>query len=225
MNPLDNALQGACPCVMVPRYEPLTLLAEDSHRFLIAGSGLFVECRRPWIHATLKVVGSPIPLPYGEPPSLFEIKLHRPALVSGLQHFIRRAREASPLEHAAWMTYDSVQGAMGYVEPEVISRGAAHIQYHRPDVTATSLPVVDCHSHGVLPAYFSDVDERDDRTDDAKLAFVVGNLDLPTPSVAMRFVGFGLSIDLSEWIASIFHTEATQTNANAENENDTDPAD
>ena len=40
-------------------------------------------------------------------------------------------------------------------------------------------------------AFFSGTDERDDRTDDAKLAFVVGNLDKPEVSVTMRFVGFG----------------------------------
>ncbi len=104
MNPLDATLQAACPTVMVPRYEELTLLNDDSHRFLIADDGLYAEVRRPWIHAILKVMESPIPLPYGQPPGLFDLNLHRRALVGGLQHFIRRAREVSPLEHAAWLT-------------------------------------------------------------------------------------------------------------------------
>lgn len=220
MNTLDCVLQAACPCVMVPRYEPLSLLADDKHRFLAAGDGLYVEVRRPWIHAILKIIGSPISLPYGQPPSLFSINLHRRSLVSGLRHFIHRAREMSPIEHAAWLIYDSIQGAMGYIEPEVVSQGTAHIQYLRPDVTATSLPVVDCHSHGTLAADFSSVDEIDDKTDDAKLAFVVGNLDLAIPSVAMRFTGFGLAIDLSDWVSSILHTTETHQTNTVENEND-----
>lgn len=220
MNPLDATLQAACPTVMVPRYEELTLLNDDSHRFLIAGDGLYAEVRRPWIHAILKVVESPIPLPYGPAPRLFNINLHRRALVGGLQHFIRRAREASPLEHAAWLTYDPVEGAVGYVEPEIISRSEGHIRYHRPDATPRCLPVVDVHSHGILPAFFSGTDERDDRTDDAKLAFVVGNLDKAEVTVTMRFVGFGLSLDLSEWAASILHNDPIANNTEMGAEND-----
>ena len=83
MNALDKALQAACPCLMVPRYEPLALLQDDSHRFLIGGTGLFVEVRRPWLHAILKVTDSPIPLPYGTPPDLFSINLHGRALLGG----------------------------------------------------------------------------------------------------------------------------------------------
>lgn len=205
MNALDATLQTVCPTIMVPRYEELALLHEDSHRFLMAGDGVHVEIRRPWLHTILRVMESPIPLPYGTAPSLFKINLHRRALVSGLQHFIRQARNACPLEHAGWLTYDPLDGAVGYVEPKIVSQGAGHIQYHRPEVTARCLPVVDMHSHGVLPAFFSRTDEIDDRTDDAKLAFVVGNLDQPEVSVAMRFVGCGLTLDISEWLSGIFH--------------------
>ena len=219
VNPLDATLQAACPCVMVPRYEPLALLGDDSHRFLIGGDALYVEVRRPWIHAILKVTDSPVPLPYGQPPALFSINLHRRALVGGLQHFVRQARDVSPLEHAAWLTFDPVQMAVGYTEPQVISRGEGHILYHRPDATARCLPVVDCHSHGFLPAFFSGTDERDDRTDDAKLAFVVGNLDQPRVTITMRFVGFGLSLDLSEWVSSILYADpiSNETELGTEN--------
>ena len=55
------------------------------------------------------------------------------------------------------------------------------------------------------PSFFSATDERDDSTDDAKLAFVVGDLDKAVPSIKMRFVGFGLSVDLSAWCESICH--------------------
>ena len=224
MNMLDATLQAACPCVMCPRYEPLTLLAEDSHRFLICGDGLHVEVRRSWIHAILKVMDSPIPLPYGQPPKLFSIQLHGRALVAGLQHVIRRAREVAPMEHAAWLTFDPDQMAVGYVEQEVISRGGGHIRYHRPDATPRCLPVVDCHSHGNLPegAFFSDEDDADDMTDDAKLAFVVGNLDKPEVSVVMRFVGFGLSLELSEWVRGLLYADHISNETELGNDNHDD---
>lgn len=224
MNSLDKALQAACPCLMVPRYEPLQLLDGDGHRFLVGGGGVFVEVRRPWIHAILKVMDSPIPLPYGTPPDLFSIRLHGRALIGGLKHFVRRAQEVSPIEHAAWLTFDPSQGAMGYTEPEVVSRSADHIQYHRPDATPRCLPVVDCHSHGTTPAFFSGTDETDDATDDAKLAFVVGDLDKPSPSMVMRFVGFGLSVDLSDWVMGIWQNHGCEENAAHDEDliNDTD---
>lgn len=200
LNPLDATLQAACPALMYPRYGGFVVLDEnaDTHRFLICGDGIYVEIRRKWLHAILKVSDVSIPLPYGTPTMFLNIYLDRTALAMGLRHFIRRAQEASPIEHAAWLTFDPDTKAVGYVEPEVISRGGAHIQYHRPEVRANNLPVVDCHSHGRFAAGFSDTDEADD-VDDAKLAFVVGNLDTPVPSIAARFVGFGFSQDLSDW--------------------------
>ena len=113
-----------------------------------------------------------------------------------------------------------MEGAVGYIEPEIISRSEGHIRYHRPDATPRCLPVVDVHSHGILPAFFSGTDERDDRTDDAKLAFVVGNLDKAEVTVTMRFVGFGLSLDLSEWAASILDNDPIANNTEMGAEND-----
>ena len=60
----------------------------------------------------------------------------------------------------------------------------------------------------------------DDLTDDAKLAFVVGNLDRPEVSVVMRFVGFGLTLELSEWAASILHNDGLPSNTEMGAEND-----
>lgn len=206
MNGLDATLQAACPCVMHPRYEPLQLLTEDTHRFLICGDGLYVEVRRQWLHAMLKVSDVGIPLPYGSPEPFLRVNVETPALIRGLQHFIARAQAVSPLEHAAWLSFDPVSRAIGYIEPQVISRSGAHIQYHRPEVSSHCLPAVDCHSHGIFDAFFSGTDEIDDM-DDAKLAFVVGNLDKPQPSVVMRFVGFGFTHDISDWARSLIYAE------------------
>lgn len=220
MNSLDQMLQAACPTVMIPRYEELNLLDTDTHRFLVAHNGLFAEIKRPWLHAVFNVVDSPVPLPYGEAPRLFDIRIQRRALVRGLLHFIRRAKELSPLEHAAWLTYDPVEGAIHYCEPLVVSRSEGHIQYHRPEASPRHLPVVDMHSHGIFPAFFSKTDDEDDRTDDAKLAFVVGNLDSAEVSTRMRFVGLGISEDISKWVMALLHNENTSHNTDADFDHD-----
>ena len=205
MNPLDSTIQNVCPTVMVPRHEALTLLDHDSHRYLIGNDGFFVEIRRPWIHAIIRLVDMPMSMPYGQPPVLFSLLFDRRALVTGLQQFIAQARSVAPLEHAAWLTFKPSTGELEYTEPAILNRSNGHIQYTRPEAMPDSLPMCDAHSHGSFHAYFSGVDQVDDLNDDAKLAFVVGNLDQPTPSVAMRFVGLGLSISLSEWIGALLY--------------------
>ena len=211
MNPLDACLQAACPVVMVPRYEELVLLAEDGHRFLAATDGLYMEVRRPWLHAILLVAASPMPLPYGEAPQVFKLHLHHATLAPALARFIEHARETSPKEAAAWVTFSPPDGALGYVLPEVIENSAGYIQYYRPAATASCLPMLDMHSHGAFPAFFSSTDETDDRNDDMKLAFVVGNLDQPEVTVAMRLVGLGVSQDLSEFAVRILDSTLVRT--------------
>jgi PRTRC genetic system protein A len=190
---------------MCPRYEALDLLAEEGHRYVVGGDGLYIEVRRPWLHALVKFSNSPLKLPYGQPPKLFSIRLRRQELIDGLRVFIRRARRVSPLEHAAWLSFSPAGSRINYVEPEILASGRGHIQYHRPDATPFCLPIIDCHSHGEFPAFFSDTDGVDDRMDDAKLSFVVGNLDKSDVSVALRFVGFGLSLDFSDWARSLVY--------------------
>ena len=221
MHPLDATLQSACPCVMFPRYGDFQYLPEqsDTHRFLICSDGLYVECRRPWVHLLLKVSDVGIPLPYGTPTPFLNLRLPTRPLIQSLLHFIQRAREISPLEHAAWLTYDPTTATMDYREPLVLSRSRDRIQYHRPAVTQLQLPVIDCHSHGLHPAGFSLEDDQDD-VDDAKLSFVVGNLDQPIPSVALRFVGFGFAHDISTWAEALLYPEIQLDQHSKTGEND-----
>jgi PRTRC genetic system protein A len=203
MNPLDASLQAACPCVMVPRHETLPPLEADGHRFLMGGQALFIEIRRPWVHVVHRIVDIPMPLPYGDPEEKLSLAISRPTLTAALSAFIERARQHFPLEHAAWWNFRSEDATLEYHEPEPLSRGAGHVQYLRPQASASSLPFLDCHSHGIFSAFFSDMDDQDDLVDDLKLAFVVGSLDLEAPSVVMRLVGLGVSLDLSAWTREI----------------------
>ena len=51
--------------------------------------------------------------------------------------------------------------------------------------------VVDIHSHGWAPAFFSSTDDADDRGA-MKISLVLGNLDRARPSSAMRLCMAGL---------------------------------
>jgi PRTRC genetic system protein A len=202
---LDAALQSACPAVMCPRYGALALLETNTHRFIVGSDGLYVEIRRAWAHAILPIAPSSIALPYGRPPEVFELRLYQEELAHGLRRFIEEARKKALQEHAAWLTFNPASQQLGYVLPEILSCSSTHIRYKRPRARADCLPIVDCHSHGKMGAYFSARDNKDDLPDDAKLSFVVGNLDQPFPSVVMRFVGLGAEVDLSIWVCSLLY--------------------
>lgn len=210
MNTLDALLQSVAPMVMVPRYEALTPIQPDSHRFLAGSDGIYLEVDRPWLHGVFPYGASGLAFPYGKVDLVFNLNVHTESLKASLSTFIREARAVSPNECAAWLTYHPDQGELGFYKPQVFSAGQAHISYERPNATPISLPAFDCHSHGVLPAFFSKRDNCDDLKDDLKIAIVVGNLDREKISVVARLVGIGLDLDLSEWVASFVHNNVTE---------------
>lgn len=203
LNRLDATLQATCPIVAVPRYEPLAPLAQDGHRFLVGADGVYLDLRRPWLRFTALTAASAVPMPYGpvEPVAAFGFGSELPLL---LGRFIERARDACPLEHAAWLMFDTVTRRLDYHEPPIDFGTVASIRYRRPAASASSLPAVDIHSHGRLPAFFSATDDRDDN-DDAKLAVVFGNTNRTAVSVVARLVVAGLRIDYSEWISEMLN--------------------
>lgn len=205
MNRLDSALQAELSAVMVPRYEPLSLLDSDGQRLLLAQDGIHCEIRRAWLHAILPDAKLTMRVPYGEVPDLLKIGVRSRDLVAHIARFIQEAKQRTHREHAAWMCFQPESQSLDYFAPTIESAGAAHIRYQRPSARPDYLPAIDCHSHALLPAFFSTTDDSDDAGDDAKLAFVVGNVDRAIPTVVMRLSAFGLVRDLSEWVVSLLN--------------------
>lgn len=204
MNRLDATLQSVCPTVMVPAYEPLLPLSENGHRFLCARDGLYAELHRPWLHAVFRIAESAVPLPYGLPEAQTHLAFEKGQLAELLDRFVAQARAAFPREHAAWLSFDDA--GLHYEPVDVMSSGGGHIRYRRPSVIGSRTLAVDLHSHGRHPAFWSETDDHDDH-DDAKLAIVVGNLDRDEPTFKARLTMLGAVMDLSEWLASIWHPE------------------
>lgn len=204
MNPRDLNLQNVAPTVMVPRFEPLAAIRPDSHRYLAAENGFYLEVARPWLHGVFQISESPLRLPYGKVEPRFDLSIGSKLLKSGLSAFILAARRAAPDEYAAWLLFSpATRDICSYYEPDVISKGRAHIDYERPVATPTSLPVIDCHSHGHFESGFSPTDDEDDLIDDVKIAFVVGSLNCENITISARLVGLGLNICISEWAGAL----------------------
>lgn len=202
MNSLDATLHALCPTVMVPRHSPLCGMAAHGHRFLTATDGLYLEARRSWMHWIAPIAPSCIRLPYGAVSPSISFSLDIASLVQETHAFVRAGRRHCPLEHAAWIVRNN-DGQLQHRALAVERADAASVRFGRADIASGEALVVDIHSHGLLPAFFSSTDDEDDLLDDCKLAVVVGNLDQPQPTVAARLVGLGVQSDVSTWFAGI----------------------
>ncbi len=196
MDARDVALQHSAPVVTVPRYGGFTPLAENGHRFLVTGDGLWLEARRPWLYLRVPLVcQKSVPMPYGwvgREISLSFGKIPRHLVIE----FYRFALDRCPEECVGWIVWHAGSGEMRLVFPTEESTGCAHVRYRRPILDEDEHLVVDLHSHGRLSAFFSTQDDRDDRGE-FKIAGVIGNCDRGQCSTAFRLCANGLFLPLA----------------------------
>lgn len=195
MNHKDAILQDLTPLVPVPRFEALAPDTRgDGHRFLAAGDGLWVEIETPWLHVRQPIAVSAIGLPFGTVEQLVRFKCGALPKVL-LEEFVRQAREASPRETAAIITWKPETREFALIAV-ALDAGTAHVHYERPRLAKGVHLVADLHSHGRFPARFSGQDDEDD-FGEVKLAVVVGECDTDNPSIAVRLCALGLFIPLA----------------------------
>jgi PRTRC genetic system protein A len=192
MNPADAALQQSFPSVMVPRFGALATMERPGERLLIAANGVFLEIVRPWLRVVrhLGAFQHRTAIPYGEAAETTELRCGRiPAELIG--EFAAMARAAHPKETGGWVVWNADSASFRLVPVEILEHSGGHLKYERPSLAADDVLVVDCHSHGRHPAFFSPTDDDDDRHD-VKFAFVMGNCDAATPSMALRLCAKGI---------------------------------
>ena len=79
------------------------------------------------------------------------------------------------MEIAACVIWNTVTQTLDSRRCEALHASSHRIQYVRPALAANESLVLDLHSHGHGPAYFSSTDDEDDRNE-VKIAGVVGNV-------------------------------------------------
>lgn len=182
-DPRDAALFAALPHVLVPRFGDLEELEVGRTRLLLARDGLYLEARTRVLHT--RVLAAPFPgLPYGEVEPLLvapDIEAARDLIASCPD----RAKRALPFEWAGFIA--RVDGRMQLIEPETLRSGPAHISFRSPSIDPLDI-LVDLHSHGTMPAFFSSTDDRDDLVSPVptSIAMVIGRLDRETPEYVTR---------------------------------------
>lgn len=195
MNPLDIALQSVVPTLMVPKYGNLEPMSGNGHRFLVASNGLWLQVKRNWLDLCMLLSRQyAVAMPYGEVKQVMEFAFGR--LPTDLvESFAAHAKEVSPMETAAWIVRNRVNGEFRLIMLKSIDVSEAHVHFVRPQLDESEEMVIDLHSHGAFPAFFSGQDDRDD-AGEVKISVVVGNCDKPVPSVVARLCALGLMIKL-----------------------------
>jgi PRTRC genetic system protein A len=196
MNAADSVLQRSFPTVMVPRREPVAPMTTVGERLLMAENGLFLEISRSWISIARRVaeVAPQVAIPYGRAKEYTELTCGRvPEELIG--EFVAMARAAHPNETGAWIVWSASTERFRLVPVIVLSHTSGSLHYERPHLQADEVLVVDCHSHGSHPAFFSATDNEDDKHD-VKFSLVVGKCASRVPNFAFRLCAKGIFEDI-----------------------------
>lgn len=191
----DKIILDHAPVLAEPRYSNRWSMVLNTHRFLAAEDGLWLEVSRPWLYMREQVAVSEIPLPYGRVRPYREFAFPSDALHAIILMFINDARDALPNEAAACAVWDSKENRLHYrpLQPENATPGS--IRYQRPQLAAHESLAIDLHSHGDGQAFWSATDDEDD-TGEVKIAVVVGEVNDTHPGIRIRLCALGLFIDL-----------------------------
>lgn len=196
MDPRDAALQSMTPTVMVPRFAPFEPLSQTGQRLLMAGNGLWLEVNLPWIYIRALVAPkAAVPVPYGDVEAELRFGFDRLPR-SMVSQFIEVARERCPNECAAWVVWNQASNEMRLLMlDDEISVGRGHVDVNLPVLEEGEHMILDLHSHGENPAFFSRTDNKDDKGD-FKVAGVIGNLNQEEVTTAFRLCVNGMFITL-----------------------------
>lgn len=196
----DAYLQSTTPTVMVPRFGQLEPIADNTHRFLIASDGLYLEVKRPWVHLRRKIADQrTVAMPYGAVSEVLSLVEFPVELV---RRFLEDARKSLPNEAGGWLVMDTTTRQFRYEAFNPLFASPVHLKIHRPQLRDEESFVVDLHSHGHGQAFFSPIDDNDDRFE-VKISGVLGNLDAEDPSACFRFCCLGLMLPFNVTVTNL----------------------
>jgi len=110
-----------------------------------------------------------------------------------LHQFFPDAARNMPNEYGAWIVWNEQTGNSRYQPLEALSSGKGHLSIERPALKEGEHLLVDMHSHGELPAFFSSTDDKDD-SGEVKLSYVLGSLGDDNQTSKIRLCLNGLFI-------------------------------
>lgn len=192
-DPRDAILFGQTPLVPMPRFGALPTLEVGRRRYIVAADGLYLQARSRVLSVTCRLAEAVTPFGDLQP---------RIELVGGLipqalfAQIAQHALKHSPNEWACLIHWNPTTRGYELSIPEVVDSGHGHITY-RTDMIDQDFLVLDVHTHGRYPAFFSAVDDRSDERHGCYFASVLGRCDSQfTLEATSRLVIDGAFIEL-----------------------------
>jgi PRTRC genetic system protein A len=193
MSLTDEAILKTFPLLAVPASGCPAPAAASGTRYLVAHNGLWREISLPWVLVRHQIASSVLQLPYGALCAEVEFRCG-PVPLALLGAFGGEARAHAPQEVAGAFLWNAASRRWKYASRPVRCAGDSHVAYDEVRLAQDEHLVVDVHSHGHHPAFFSAQDDRDD-AGAMKVSLVLGNLDQPRRSCRMRLCMAGLVRD------------------------------
>jgi PRTRC genetic system protein A len=186
--------------VLLARDPALPPIAALGYEYVVAGNGLFVRAEDSRMEACIPVAAATLHgLAEVQPYARLKVDRVGPALLWSIQ---RSARRRLPNEAMYQLAYDGRQGASAAV-PTLRLRSGPTWRCWMPGQVADAVrltfeddgqAVVDLHSHGSLPAFFSETDDADEQG--LRFYAVIGRLDTERPEIRVRAGVYGQHWDV-----------------------------
>lgn len=182
-DPRDAALFSATPMLMAPRFGRLEPLPVGSRRLVAASNGVYLQARSQALDLCLRVAS--LVMPYG-PMSQWLRPACGPIPRARLTPLLQLAQASPDREIAALLTLSAnAPDGVGLQRPETLTASGSHITYR--DAVEDDLLLLDCHSHGQHPAFWSSQDDESDLSRPGPyISAVIGECSNRLPSMAFR---------------------------------------
>jgi PRTRC genetic system protein A len=190
MDAFDEAMLGCFPLQAVPPRAGHQAGESNGTRYLAGADGLWREISLPWIRILHPVAPSVLPLPYGQLQVEVDVRCG-PVPGDLLREFNSWARAAAPQEIAAALVWSETSALWRLALRTSRSASSSHVEFKEVQLDDGEHLVIDVHSHGHHPAYFSAADNRDDHGS-MKFSLVVGSYNQTQPTSEMRLCMAGV---------------------------------
>lgn len=179
MNRRDELLQKHFPTIIVPKYEELPACPLFQTRLLMARDGVWLETCQSFGRFRRKCASFQRELPYGDVTPIEEIA----EIIKNERVFEILVKEIKPSvaeyaqrghEWAGWIVWQ--EGLYYYRDLSIDTTPVSVTINYRPRLRPEEYLVVDVHSHGRIPPFFSATDNNDD-TGGVKISLVLGKYD------------------------------------------------
>lgn len=171
LNQIDALLHAQFPTVMMPKFGALSVMEKAGHRFIMAKNGVWTQIKRSWLNVFLLIMpAARVPLPYGEVDASLTITPIPNQLFREFESF---AKENYPNECAARILIKASTQEFRLEKMIPTSVSTDRVSYDIPLLPNDEELIVDLHSHGTYPPFFSEEDDLDDATE-VKIAAVIG---------------------------------------------------